>query len=201
MKAVETAANVPIGMERPGSRKSPLRLAPSIMPTTAGKTMPKTSPKEHSPPHCSLSTVAGSSTSRRPYLPDALPEVAQLTLPTASGCHGDEAHSALHAKGRKTPLVCGACALRRERSAVSSLAWRLNQSVPMAAQSERARQTKMNKLTRANAAAPLSATKKSTKSVPDEMAMRLADVSCSLSKKVEVIVCVKATVLNVTFTQ
>ena len=37
-------------MEWPGSRRSPLRLAPSIMPTTAGKTKEKTCGKSHSTP-------------------------------------------------------------------------------------------------------------------------------------------------------
>ena len=104
---MDTAPIVPSGIERPGSARSPERLAPSIIPTTAGKTKEKTCGRSHSVPRVECSpgshwpepTGAYANVSPRPYrpLPPLAPPRWHHSGAAPAGVGG---HSADHAHGR-----------------------------------------------------------------------------------------------------
>eukprot|EP00967_Tisochrysis_lutea_P148950 scaffold285375_cov31-Tisochrysis_lutea.AAC.4 len=154
---------VPRGMECPGSARSPERLAPSIIPTTAGKTNAKTRGILHRVPtvecglmsHCPDGWGSGNIVWRRPYLPVPLVK-HQLRSLSAELC---AVHAASHDHGlnqASTPCNPNSMGVNcnEPRSATMLLLERCNQTEPTAAASAVVSPRKMKKFTRANAAAP-----------------------------------------------
>mmetsp|Transcript_12594 Transcript_12594/g.38486 ORF Transcript_12594/g.38486 Transcript_12594/m.38486 type:complete len:206 (-) Transcript_12594:424-1041(-) len=204
---------VPRGMECPGSARSPERLAPSIIPTTAGKTNAKTRGILHRVPtvecglmsHCPDGWGSGNIVWRRPYLPVPLVK-HQLRSLSAELC---AVHAASHDHGlnqASTPCNPNSMGVNcnEPRSATMLLLERCNQTEPTAAASAVVSPRKMKKFTRANAAAPRKATKKRRNSTDEEKASSFANVEHPGqrgSKKVWNTTSVKDRVLNVTLRQ